>query len=299
MPVSPDLETDELKSRKTLSLRLSQTLYESLAATKAEGQSMNEVICDAIASFVERPDLAPSNLPSDINNQIARDALRMGTEAIPPLKGIANYCSKREQWSLACVLYVAAARLVQVQQGSDAAAAELKHTANLAWANNRKELAIALWTEVLELDPDQLEAANRLGQELHHLASQRGDDIETYRQAERYLKPVVYDNRARLFHGWSTYFVELADSHSDSADRALEQVVESLKSWAFGSRKAEDRKSWLYQVQRLARVDRERARKLVEFANRNANWAPVSYEAEVAIDSTGPEWTDDQTIPGT
>jgi hypothetical protein len=55
------------------------------------------------------------------------------------------------------------------------------------------------------LHNDNLEAVNRLGQLLHHTAQRDGDDLVRYRQAAALLSRVTFiDDRARLFHGWSS-----------------------------------------------------------------------------------------------
>ncbi len=283
MPNHSESESLEPTGRKALSIRLSAPLHDELAkAKKREDRSINEIVADAVATYLAKPEMAPSNQPSDIKNDIARDAVRFGVEAIGPLKGIAKYSSQRDQWALACVLWVAAARLIQQQQGPVAAAAELRHTANMVWLNGRKDLAIALWREALTLDPDSLESANRLGQELHHLASRSGDDVEIYAEAEQYLKRVIaIDNRARLFHGWSAYYVQLSRGQDQGAEQSLDEVADAMKTWSFGNPNADDRKRWVYQLRRLERVSPERARALVVFAERNAGWAKISLDEGV------------------
>lgn len=136
---------------------------------------MNELVGRAIADMLGRPDLAPVRTAEDISSQIARDAIRSGPEAIGPLKGIARHCANVGQPALAAVLWAAAARLVLVtpEQGPEAAANEFAHTAAVMEESNHFEIAVALWQEALALDPNNLVAANRLGQRLHHLAQRR------------------------------------------------------------------------------------------------------------------------------
>lgn len=273
----------ELGQRRNFSIRLPASLYQQLEAlSERTGESMNKLIGNAVAVLVKRPDLAPTEVGNDINAQIARDAVRQGLEAIGPLKGIAKHASNRDQVALACVLWAAAARLVQQADGPERAAEELNHSAQVAEASNRIELAIALYEEALKLDPNNLEAENRLGQRLHHLASQHGDDIERYREAERHLSRVTFvDNHAKLFHGWSALYVAKADSHPYRRDHALGAIDDALKSWAFGQRSGTERPKWLRQVRRLADAGHhDRAAALVEFANRNAKWDTI-HDAEL------------------
>lgn len=271
-------QRSELRPRRNFSVRLPEELYGQLEAlADRTGESMNKLIGTAVALLVKSPDLAPSAVASDINSQIARDALRQGPEAIAPLKGIAKHASNRDQIALACVLWAAAARLVAATQGAPAASQELGHSAVVAEKSNRVELAVALYEEALRLDPNNLEAANRLGQRLHHLAQQHGDDIDRYRQAEQHLSRVTFvDDHAKLFHGWSALHVARADGDHLAEERAVAEIDEALKRWAFGQRDGSERASWLRQIDRLRTVgETDRAEALVAFANRNARWDPI------------------------
>lgn len=275
----PDSDPPELRPRRNFSVRLPEELYARLEALAEDrSESMNKLIGTAVALLVKSPDLAPSAVASDINSQIARDALRQGPEAIAPLKGIAKHASNRDQIALACVLWAAAARLIAADpdQGPLAASQELGHSAVVAEKSNRVELAVALYEEALRLDPNNLEAANRLGQRLHHLA-QHGDDIDRYRQAEQHLARVTFvDDHAKLFHGWAALHVARADGDHLAEERAVAEIDEALKRWAFGQRDGSERSSWLRHVDRLRGVGlADRADALVEFANRNARWDTV------------------------
>jgi tetratricopeptide (TPR) repeat protein len=277
MPTVRDNE-NALAPRRNFSVRLAEPLYERLTALSARtGDSINKLVGTAVATLVERPDLAPTAVGSDINPQIARDAVRQGPEAIGPLKGIAKHAANRDQIALACVLWAAAARLVGADVGPQEAAEELAHSAHVAEGANRLELAVALWEEALRLDPNNLDAVNRLGQRLHHLAQQHDDDITRYREAERHLARVTFvDNHAKLFHGWSALQVARADGDPDAEDRAVAEIEEALKSWAFGERDGRERASWLRQVRRLADLGfADRARAMVDFANRNSRWRTI------------------------
>jgi tetratricopeptide (TPR) repeat protein len=277
----PDSDSPELRPRRNFSVRLPEELYAQLEAlAESRSESMNKLIGTAVALLVKSPDLAPSAVASDINSQIARDALRQGPEAIAPLKGIAKHASNRDQIALACVLWAAAARLIAAdpEQGPAAASQELGHSAVVAEKSNRVELAVALYEEALRLDPNNLEAANRLGQRLHHLAQQHGDDVDRYRQAEQHLSRVTFvDDHAKLFHGWAALHVARADGDRLAEERAVAEIDEALKRWAFGQRDGSDRSSWLRQVERLRGVGlADKADALVEFANRNARWDTIA-----------------------
>lgn len=281
----PASDSPELRPRRNFSVRLPEELYAQLEAlAESRSESMNKLIGTAVALLVKSPDLAPSAVASDINSQIARDALRQGSEAIAPLKGIAKHASNRDQIALACVLWAAAARLIAAdpEQGPSVASQELGHSAVVAEKSNRAELAVALYEEALRLDPNNLEAANRLGQRLHHLAQQHGDDIDRYRQAEHHLARVTFvDDHAKLFHGWAALHVARADGDHLAEERAVAEIDEALKRWAFGQRDGSDRSSWLRQVERLRGVGlADKADALVEFANRNARWDPISGQAQ-------------------
>ena len=268
----------ELEPRKNFSIRLPAALYDAFSIrAKDRGQSLNNFIGDALAAFVERPDLAPGQVGPDISPNIARDAVRQGPEAIPALKGIATHAAKRDQVNLACVLWAAAARLVGVTEGSVRAAEELNHSAEVAEESKHYELAVALWREALLIDPNNLETANRLGQRLHHLAYRSGD-VERYREAERLLARVTFvDNHAKLFHGWSALRVAMSDQAVDQRDRAIAEIDEALKAWAFGQRQPAERMRWLRQVRRLVDEGYQgQAENLIDFANRNARWEPLS-----------------------
>lgn len=274
----PSSDSD-LARRRNFSVRLTQPLYEQLEQLgKGRGESMNKLVGSAVATLVGQPELAPTAGAADVNAQIARDAVRQGPEAIGPLKGIAKHANNRDQVALACVLWAAAARLVAATDGLEEASQELAHSAAVAEASNHLELAVALYEEALRLDPHNLDATNRLGQRLHHLAQKHHDDVDRYREAERLLARVTFvDNHAKLFHGWSALHLARADGDRDLEDHALAEITEALKSWAFGQRADQERTSWLRHVRRLLSADLdERAEALVEFANRNARWTPIS-----------------------
>lgn len=274
----PQSDEPELRPRRNFSVRLPEELYSQLEGlAERTGESMNKLIGTAVALLVKSPDLAPSAVASDINSQIARDALRQGPEAIAPLKGIAKHASNRDQIALACVLWAAAARLVASTEGPTAASQELGHSAVVADKSNRVELAVALYEEALRLDPNNLEVANRLGQRLHHLAQQNGDNIERYRQAAQHLARVTFvDDHAKLFHGWAALHVARAEGDHLAEERALGEIDEALKRWAFGKRDGLERSSWLRQIERLRAIGlAAKAQALVEFANQNARWDPI------------------------
>lgn len=265
-------------ARRNFSVRLPEGLYRELEAlSERTGDSMNKLIGTAVAMLVAKPDLAPTAVSNDINAQIARDAVRQGPEAIGPLKGIAKHASNRDQVALASVLWAAAARLVAEQDGPERASQDLAHTAAVAEGAGRLEIAVALYEEALRLDMNNLEAANRLGQRLHHLAHQTGD-VDRYRQAEEHLRRVTFvDNHAKLFHGWSALHVALADNDRAGVDRALVEIDEALKAWAFGDRTGRNRSAWTRQLRRLHELGfQDRVDSLLDFAARNGRWPEIT-----------------------
>lgn len=258
-----------------MSVRLPEELHAELKARgSVAGVAMNELVVQAVAELLDRPDLAPTTGTEDISAQIARDAVRLDGTAIGPLKGIAKHCLNRGQTALAGVLYAAAAREVLAADDAAVAADELAHTASVMEGSNHFEVAVALWEEAVRLDPNNLTAVNRLGQRLHHLAQRSGDDPDRYREAERHLARVTFvDNHAKLFHGWSKLFVARADGDVDAEALGRSAIVEALKHWAFGNRDGNARRGWIRQLRRLVDAGLEaEAEELRDFANRNAGW---------------------------
>ena len=127
------------------------SLYEELRALSGRTeQSMNKLIGNAVARFVERPDLTVTAGPGDINARIAQDAIKQTDEAIGPLKGIAKHASNRGQIALACVLYAAAARVIRDKDGDEEASRELARSAMAAEQSRYYELAVALYEASLQ-----------------------------------------------------------------------------------------------------------------------------------------------------
>ena len=271
----------ELAGRRNFSVRLPETVAKELdAMAKRQGVSMNKLIGTAVANLLERPDLAPAVTESDISTPIARDALRQGPEAIGPLKGIATHAANRDQVALACVLWAAAARLVASVSGLEAASKELTHTADTAERSGRPELSVALYEEALRLDVNNLEAASRLGQRLHHLAQRAttpDEQLQSYRDAEVLLARVSFiDDHAKLFHGWSALHVARADGDRSKEELAVREIDEAMRRWAFGERNGFERTSWLRQIDRLREAELGAvAAELIDFANRNARWEQI------------------------
>lgn len=214
----------------------------------------------------------------DIHPKIARDAVRQGPEAIAPLKGIARHASSRDQVALAAVCWAAAARLVSVQQGPAVGSQELSHSAAILARTNFRELTIGLLQEAVDLDPNNLEAVNRLGQLLHHAAQSEGDNLDRYREAAHWLSRVTFvDDRARLFHGWSTLFLARADEDHNAVRRSLAEIDEAMRRWAFASRDAKERLAWERQVQRLRALGYDtEAHELVGFGQQHARWGQAA-----------------------
>lgn len=272
-----DPDAEDSAARQSLSVRLPLAVHRGLyELRKQTGTSMNSLITQAVVALLEQPDLLPV-IEADINSQIARDAVRQNPSSIGPLKGIAKHLRNRNQIALAGVLWAAAARLVAAQDGPEAAARDLSRSASVCEPSH-PELAVALHEEALKLDPANLTAANRLGQLLHHQAQRHGDDIARYRDAERYLAQVTFvDNHAKLFHGWAALHVARADGDVERQQRALGELEEALKSWAFGQGDGRERGRWLRQARRLSAIGfDDEAETLIDFANRNSHWEPFA-----------------------
>jgi hypothetical protein len=59
-------------------------------------------------------------------------------------------------------------------------------------------------------------------------------------------------------------------------ERAVAEIEEALKAWAFSQRADDQRRSWLRHAQRLVGAGlREHAEALIAFANSNARWRPI------------------------
>lgn len=243
-------------------------------ASEARGDSMNKLVQQAVAELVQRQDLAPLASGADVHPKIARDAVRQGPEAIAPLKGIAKWAQSRDQMALAAVCWSSAARLVTAQQGPEAGSQELSHSAAVLAQTNFRELTIALYEEAVRVDQNNLEAVNRLGQLLHHSAQAEHDNPDRYREAAAMLSRVIFvDDRARLFHGWSTLFVSRADGDSHGVSRALSEIDEAMRRWAFAARDPRERLGWERQVTRLKEAGyTDRADELTKFAEQHARW---------------------------
>jgi hypothetical protein len=80
-------------------------------------------------------------------------------------------------------------------------------------------------------------------------------------------------------------YVARADGDLYAEERAVAEIEEALKAWAFSQRADDQRRSWLRHVQRLVRAGLgERAETLIEFANSNARWRPIE-PADLATSS--------------
>lgn len=268
-------------------MRLSTALYDRLDSLSTErGESMNALVNEAVARLLDAPELAPASRTADIDSRIAQDAVRRGSDAIGPLKGIAKHLSNLDMVALAAVVWAAAARLVAEADGPEVASVDFTRTAEVVERGNHHELAVVLYEQAIQLDTNNLEATNRLGQRLHHLA-QRHDDLDRFRRAEQLLAKVTFlDNHAKLFHGWAAYRVAAADNDELGTDRARAELVEALKSWAFSDRDASSRRAWIRQLTNLAREPALQGcvEDLVRFANRSAAWEPIDL-ADVPADA--------------
>jgi tetratricopeptide (TPR) repeat protein len=274
---------DKLSARRALSIRLSERLAEKLEGlSEARGLSMNTVISDLIAEASGSPELAPSTTPNDIAPDIARDACRLGPDSVGALKGIAKHLLNLNLPRLSAVVYTAAARVIADDPdvdrgGKERASSELTATARVVEAARNYEMAIALLREATALDSKNRVAENLLGQWLVRSA-QRDDDIEKYKEAMSLLvKLIDYDSHAELFYGIAA--LAIADINNDKTSRtsALENIARSLRRWAFGSKDNQERRKWIHQVRHLQeRKANHLVQDLVDFANSNAGWDPIS-----------------------
>jgi tetratricopeptide (TPR) repeat protein len=266
--------SDEAAPRGAFSVRLPPALYRELRHyADQHGTSMNNVIADALAGHLGRPDLAPTSVPKDIDSRIAADAVGESDRTVGALKGIAKHLLNLGQVALSAVVYAAAARMIAGTEGDAAASRELAFTADQVQRHNYLELAVALYEECLRRDPNNLEAVNRLGQLLHHLGQRAGDDLDRYRRASELLSRVTFiDNRAKLFHGWTKLHLSRSEGDRYGEEAALREIEEAMKAWAFGQHDATERDRWLRQLRRLIDFDEKYsglAHELIEFAAAN------------------------------
>lgn len=278
---SSDVNRSRESDRKPYSLRLPTPLYEQLQeASDTTGESMNQLIAVALARFLERPELVAASGEGDVDEGLAAAAIADGSAAIGPLKGLAKHLTNRGQPVLASVLYAAAARLIADEEGAEAGSRELVRTGNLMERTGHTEAATALYEKAIALNPSNLEASSRLGQRLHHLAYQQGDDVEMYRRAAEHLRSAAsVDNYAKLFYGWSALHVARADGSQADADSARRHIKQALERWAFGQQDPASRPRWMRQLRDLLEVgEDDLVQDLIDFARANTHWDPITQE---------------------
>jgi hypothetical protein len=135
-----------------------------------------------------------------------------------------------------------------------AEANELRHTAARAASETVfGEASVVLAQRAFDLDPDDLRAASRLGQELHKLAQKNGDDAEMYRQAAAVLRHADVDQYARHFLAWSELYVARHDKKKEDEEAALDALVRVFKEWSYNSTE-KDRGPIVKQLARLAGI---------------------------------------------
>lgn len=80
---------------------------------------------------------------------------------------------------------------------------------------------------------------------------------------------------AKLFHGWAALHVARADADSLAEERALAEIDEALKRWAFGQREGSERARC---VKSSACGRPALATKPIRSSNspRNARWDPIT-----------------------
>lgn len=253
--------------------RLGEDLHERLRTYADENDvRMNDVVIAGVRTILEgerAPVVASADL-ADARTDLACAAVQ---REIGALKGIAKHLENMGQLNLSCVVYAAAAEVIGHDDPA-LAARELVTTADHAEKRRQSELAMALLQTALVWQPDNLVAHNRLGQ-LCFYRQQFDEAIDHLaRVRDR-------DNRARLFHGWSTLYVAEKDGQPLVAEQGRDEVRHALETWAFGSRDSRERDRWLRQVLTLDALGgdyAEVASELVAFANGNTSWPRIDLE---------------------
>lgn len=99
-------------------------------------------------------------------------------------------------------------------------------------------------------------------------------NVDRYRQAEQLLSCVTFvDDRARLFHGWASLFIARSEGDTHTVTRALAEIDEAMRRWAFAARELRERGAWERQVSRLRDAGfGEQASSLASFAEQHARW---------------------------
>jgi hypothetical protein len=110
--------------------------------------------------------------------------------------------------------------------------------------------------------------------DLADLAFQVDPNLERYRSAAALLSRVTFiDDRARLYHGWSTLHLARAEGDQHAVTRSLAEIDEAMRRWAFASRDPKERLSWERQLERLRDLGYvSDADELVTFASQHARW---------------------------
>jgi len=177
--------------------------------------------------------------------------------------------------NLACLLFGVASDRVASVEGVEAASREFGAAAALARRHSRTQIAEALWRESVRRDPTNLRSSSSLGQLLHHQGR--------YEEALALLEPASQvDNYALLFLGWSLLLRGKDTDDIASIRRGGMSVKKALETWSYQNRDDTQREAWLRHVRRLSRVGSDWAdtvREVIDFANANASWAPVSGDA--------------------
>lgn len=274
--------------RKPFPVRLPPELHKALKdrAESLPNITMNDLVIAGVKNVLEGTELTVVTGAeiSDVKTELAIAAIE-GESA--KYFGIARHYENLGRVNLACLLYWSAAESLG-RSDPKAAAKELITTANLA--RHRQPMAIALLRAALRWNPSNEVAKNRLGQFLYW----EGD----FEAALEHLAPVVgRDNHAKLFHGWATLRLAIAQSNRAGMTRGREEIANALETWAFGERDPQKRDAWLRQVAELADLGsefRQTVVELIEYANDNTTW-PTIAEQDVAAasrGSAGPEGND-------
>jgi len=281
--------------QKAFQVRLPADLHARLndrAVSLGPGASMNKLVEEAVRNLLDGAEirLSPDAGASDAREDLVAAALDGGVGA---LKGIAQHYANLGLPNLSGLLYGLSAEVL-AEADSKLASKELVRTAT-RFLHQRRELAIALFRAALRHNPQYEVAQNLLGQALYfsgQVAAQRGDRetaLRNFKEAVSQLSTVrEMDNHAMLFHGRAALELAREDDNRSATTRARDEIVVALKKWAFGSSDARERTRWLRQVAELHRLGGDfenTVGELLDYANDNTSWAPVSRDD---LSSTAP-----------
>jgi predicted RNase H-like HicB family nuclease len=261
------------------SVRVPRSLHKALVEqAQTEGCSLNQLVTTTLAipnfsqSAEYKHDERELEVPLDIQEQIAADAVGADANTVGALKGAATFLRNRGATNLAVLLYAFAARVISEGEGREQGAREAGMAASLARREGRYKLAETLFRESLRYDPTNLRSASSLGQLLHHQG--RYDEAIEWLDRAR-----AVDSYAALFHGWSTFHRGRIAGDASELSAGQEEIVNQLRQWAYQNSDPKSRESWLRQVNRLWWFGGDLANEaeaLLDFGNAQSNWTSVN-----------------------